>query len=164
MLQFLLPVDTQSSSTRALKPAQERDRARRAAETSEQRSEKAKGERLYYRHAVKQLVKDKLLYNGKVHERGAETPDFNSTRTATQLLLPPHTGYYSITLTHDPVKLQHRNKPLLNYITKPGNTSACAQMPYYQNSYPISRCMLGLLPINTVSSPGVGLQRRFLER
>ena len=56
---ILLPMDTQSSSTRALKPAQEqevakigdgpqeRDRARRAAETSEQRSEKAKGERLY---------------------------------------------------------------------------------------------------------------------
>ena len=109
-------------------------------------------------------MKDKLLYNGKVRERGAETPDFNSTRTATQLLLPPHTGYYSITLTHDPVELRHRNKPLLNYITKPGNTSACAQMLYYQNSYPISRCMLGLLPINTVSSPGVGLQCSFLER
>ena len=53
-----LIMDTQSSSRRALKPAQEqevaedrrrprnkRDRARRAAETAEQMSEKAKGER-----------------------------------------------------------------------------------------------------------------------
>ena len=48
-------MDTQSSSRRALKPAQEQEvaedwrqpRTRRAAETSEQSSEKAKGEGLY---------------------------------------------------------------------------------------------------------------------
>ena len=57
-LQVLLPMDTHTSSRRALKLAQqqevaedwrrprnERDRARHAAEISEQRSEKAKGER-----------------------------------------------------------------------------------------------------------------------
>ena len=54
-LQVLLPMDTHTSSRRALKLVQEqevaeeprnkRDRAQRAAETSEQRSEKAKGER-----------------------------------------------------------------------------------------------------------------------
>ena len=58
-LQVLLSMDTQSSYRRALKPAQKRevaedwrrprnervDRVRRAAETSEQRSEKAKGEK-----------------------------------------------------------------------------------------------------------------------
>ena len=57
-LQFLLPMDTQSSSTRALKPAQEQEVAedwRRGPERdsstccrdSEQRNKKAKGERLY---------------------------------------------------------------------------------------------------------------------
>ena len=93
----------------------------------------------------KLLVKDKLFYNGKVpvnaelrpprrERRGTEVQRYGTLnevmkmsqtilhRTATQLLLPPHTSYYSITLfeSYDPVKLQHQNKPLLNCITKPG--------------------------------------------
>ena len=72
---FLL---TRSDPRRALKSAQEqedwrrrrnkRDRARRAAETAEQRSERLKKRRVadHARHAVKLLVKDKLLHSGKV--------------------------------------------------------------------------------------------------
>ena len=82
---------------------------------------------------------------------------FSSTQDChTTLASTPHwLLFYHTFNTHDPVKLQHRNKPLLNCITISLETlispSACAQMPYHQNSYPISRCMLGLLSINGVA-------------
>ena len=39
------------------------------------------------RHAVKQLVKDKLLYNWKsTHERGAETPEERETRNGSSAI------------------------------------------------------------------------------
>ena len=110
------------------------------AETSEQRSEKAKEERSYYRHAVQTVSERQATLQWKpTHEREAETPEERETRNgslaikhfeqgdedvteflymqdSTQLLLPPHTGYYSITLldiaiSMHPVKQQHRNKP-----------------------------------------------------
>ena len=76
-LQVLLPMDTQNSSTRTLKPAQEQEVTedwRRGPErdsstccrdfgTKEQESE---GREVVLGMLFKLLVKDKLLYNGKV--------------------------------------------------------------------------------------------------
>ena len=74
-LEVLLPMDTHTSSRRALKPAQEQEvdedwrwprnetELGRAAETLEQRSEKAKGE---LGSLLKLVVKDKLLHSEKV--------------------------------------------------------------------------------------------------
>ena len=91
-------MDTQSSSRRALKPAQEqkvaedwpaqkRDRARRAAETLEQRSEKAKGDRTIGM-LFKLLVKEKLLYSGKVHVN-AELRPLRREKQGTEVLQQP---------------------------------------------------------------------------
>ena len=186
-------MDTQSSSRRALKPAQEqevaedwrRPRTRQSSTCCRDfgtKQRESEGREVVLGTLFKLLVKDKLLDNGKVpvnaelrplrrERRRTEVQRYGTLneammsrtilhRTATQILLPPHTGYYSITLfnTYDPVKLQHRNKPLLNCITKPGKlNTACAQMPYHQNSYPISRCMHVGTAYQLVSSPGVGL-------
>ena len=78
----------------------------------------SKGERGRTRHTVQTISKRQALYSGKVpmnaelrhlrrekrgtvirhFERGDEDVTSILHRTATQLLLPPHIGYYSITL------------------------------------------------------------------
>ena len=146
-------MDTQSSSRRALKPAQEQEVAedwrqprtwtRQSGSTSSEQSEKAKGGRT--RHTV-QTVSEATLQWKSICERGAETPKEREMRNGSSAI-------------------EH-------CITKPGNQakhrvvlSMCANAI----SYPISRCLLGLLPI-IVSSLGVGLlsmhmmQCSFLER
>ena len=61
-----------------METAQKRDRARRAAETSEQRSEKAKGGRT--RHAVQTVSETKATLQRKsTCECGAETPEERET-------------------------------------------------------------------------------------
>ena len=55
----------------------------RAAETSEQRNEKAKGE---LGTLLKLLVKDKLLHSEKVRECGAETPEEREMRNGSSAI------------------------------------------------------------------------------
>ena len=72
-----MDAQSSSSSRRTLKPAQEQEvaedwrrpkneTARRAAETSKQRSDKTKGERGPTRHAVQTISKRQALYSVKV--------------------------------------------------------------------------------------------------
>ena len=125
-LQVLLSMDTQSRYRRALKPVQERevaedwrrprnerDRARRAAETLKQRSEKAKGE------VVLGRVLKLLLHSGKVPMNVEQTRNRSSAirhfqkeamkmwrnnfqflyRTATHIFLHPYLSFHCLRKT-----------------------------------------------------------------
>ena len=87
----MLPMDTHTSSRRALKLAQEQevaeDRRRpRAGVRLRSKGRESEGRDVVLGMLLKLLVKDKLLHSVSTRERGAETPEERETRNGSSAI------------------------------------------------------------------------------